>query len=68
MKNTLTKIITAITLTVISLVSIGCSEGCSDRGSNFNIFPDPWSGPNIDEQRKINNNGMVWHSLFPAER
>ena len=52
MKTTLKKIITAITLTAIVLGFAGCSKGYSDKSSNFNIFPDPWSGTYMDEQRK----------------
>ena len=62
------KIVTGITLTAIALGSVGCSDKSSDRGSNLNIFPDPWSGSYVDEQRKGNDHGMVWYPLFPPDR
>ena len=55
------KIVSGITLTAIALGSAGCSSECS----SINIFPDPWSGPYVDEQRKGNEHGLVWYPLYP---
>jgi len=62
------KIVTGIALAAIVLGSVGCSDRPSDRDSNLNIFPDPWSGSYVDEQRKGSEHGMVWYPLFPPER